>query len=353
MRGGRGRWRRGGDVPGPSLRPTEACLPCSPCNASSTPISAKLQADVELHARLTSLDEPALETPYFALSWQLTLFAHDVGDLAQIARLFDFFLASHPVMPLYLAAAAVRRQRHAVLAAGDDGAGAYAALKGMRFLTPGGATADELVREAAGLYREVPPSVLASLSSGSRAVAPAAFLQAGVWRVPEEPPPEAPGGAVDMEKQGNLGCGCVRVPGVKTEGRIGIWGMSRDGSEPACPLARPAAVRRGGLALLAQLLGGRRGQKGGPLPSLATTSVRQMCTSPSFAATHANLAGILAARATVRRLHAAMVAGRRAGGSSAGSSRQLQVLAILSSLTGLAVLGGALFMTHSAQTFQT
>ncbi len=42
--------------------------------------------------------------PYFALSWLITWFSHGFDDLDSIARLFDFFLASHPVMPLYLSA---------------------------------------------------------------------------------------------------------------------------------------------------------------------------------------------------------------------------------------------------------
>ena len=38
----------------------------------------------------------------------MTWFAHDVPSLAQIARLFDLFLSSHPLMPLYVAAVAIK-----------------------------------------------------------------------------------------------------------------------------------------------------------------------------------------------------------------------------------------------------
>ena len=38
----------------------------------------------------------------------MTWFAHDVPGLHQIARLFDLFLASHPLMPLYVAAVAIK-----------------------------------------------------------------------------------------------------------------------------------------------------------------------------------------------------------------------------------------------------
>jgi Rab-GTPase-TBC domain len=46
--------------------------------------------------------------PYFALSWYITWFAHEVQSLPQIARLFDLFMASHPLMPLYAGAAAMK-----------------------------------------------------------------------------------------------------------------------------------------------------------------------------------------------------------------------------------------------------
>ena len=41
--------------------------------------------------------------PFFGLSWQLTWFAHTIDDFTTVQRLFDFFMASHPLMPLYVA----------------------------------------------------------------------------------------------------------------------------------------------------------------------------------------------------------------------------------------------------------
>lgn len=66
------------------------------------------QCDPDLYNFLVSLEEPALDVPFFALSWLLTWFAHDVPDLESISRLFDLFLSSHPLMPLYLAAVAIK-----------------------------------------------------------------------------------------------------------------------------------------------------------------------------------------------------------------------------------------------------
>lgn len=77
-------------------------------------LSASQVADPELAALARDVDLP----PYYALSWFITWFSHDVGGLEAAARLFDLFLAVHPLMPLYVGAVAMRSQRRALLAAG-------------------------------------------------------------------------------------------------------------------------------------------------------------------------------------------------------------------------------------------
>ncbi|PSC72783.1 TBC1 domain family member 20 [Micractinium conductrix] len=147
------------------------------------------RCDPELHAYLHGLQEPALEVPYFALSWLLTWFAHDVPSLPQTARLFDLFLSSHPLMPLYVAAVVIKGQRQQILACGEDGLQAYATLKKMRFLQPGQLGADELAQQAAALYQAVPPTRLAR-QRGIRlehCAAIDAYLCNGRWVVPAEP----------------------------------------------------------------------------------------------------------------------------------------------------------------------
>ncbi len=42
--------------------------------------------------------------PFFALSWIITWFSHELENLDRISRLFDVFIVSHPMMPLYLSA---------------------------------------------------------------------------------------------------------------------------------------------------------------------------------------------------------------------------------------------------------
>lgn len=41
----------------------------------------------------------------FALSWLITWYGHVLTDVRHVLRLYDLFLASHPLMPVYLAAA--------------------------------------------------------------------------------------------------------------------------------------------------------------------------------------------------------------------------------------------------------
>jgi len=57
--------------------------------------------DGEMHSHLYDCDME----PFFAISWIITWFSHDVRDTAVVKRLFDFFLVSHPMMPIYMSVA--------------------------------------------------------------------------------------------------------------------------------------------------------------------------------------------------------------------------------------------------------
>ena len=43
----------------------------------------------------------------FALPWLLTWFAHSIDNCDTVIRLYDLFLASHCLMPVYFAAALI------------------------------------------------------------------------------------------------------------------------------------------------------------------------------------------------------------------------------------------------------
>lgn len=53
--------------------------------------------------------------PYFALSAVLTLYAHDIQEYNDIARLYDFILAHEPILIVYLFAALIISRRDEVL----------------------------------------------------------------------------------------------------------------------------------------------------------------------------------------------------------------------------------------------
>jgi len=45
--------------------------------------------------------------PYFALSWVLTWYSHNIENFGAVTRLYDFFIASRPLMPLYFSVAVI------------------------------------------------------------------------------------------------------------------------------------------------------------------------------------------------------------------------------------------------------
>ena len=63
-----------------------------------------MQADQEVHEHLAAAEVP----PFFALGWFITWFAHSVDDVHHISRLFDLFMAAHPLMPLYVTAIVIK-----------------------------------------------------------------------------------------------------------------------------------------------------------------------------------------------------------------------------------------------------
>jgi hypothetical protein len=70
--------------------------------------------DPELHACMYMDNIPA----FFALSWRITWFAHDVSDVAAVERWFDVFLASpNKLLPIYSAVALLLLKRDDILSA--------------------------------------------------------------------------------------------------------------------------------------------------------------------------------------------------------------------------------------------
>jgi len=65
------------------------------------PLLKRLDVDGQVYQHLVDCDME----PYFCLSWVITWFSHDVRDTDVVKRIFDFFIASHPLMPIYVCVA--------------------------------------------------------------------------------------------------------------------------------------------------------------------------------------------------------------------------------------------------------
>ena len=52
----------------------------------------------------------------FCLPWLITWFAHTLSDYRHVVRLYDFFLASPDLMPMYIATAIVLQKEKELMA---------------------------------------------------------------------------------------------------------------------------------------------------------------------------------------------------------------------------------------------
>ena len=98
--------------------------------------------------------------PLWALSWAVTLFAHNVDDRASLVVLWDRLLAAPPCFPLYLGAALVVHHRESLIAtATEDDAAPFlhGALSKLPGLTSGPAW-DSIATSARRLLATTPPA---------------------------------------------------------------------------------------------------------------------------------------------------------------------------------------------------
>uniref|UniRef100_A0A8D2IYD0 TBC1 domain family member 20 n=1 Tax=Varanus komodoensis TaxID=61221 RepID=A0A8D2IYD0_VARKO len=92
----------------------------------------------------------------FALSWLITWFGHILSSSHHILRLYDFFLASHPLMPVYFAAVVLHREEE-VLACDCDMPSVHQLLSRI----PPDLPYEALVARAHQLFQRLPPAELA------------------------------------------------------------------------------------------------------------------------------------------------------------------------------------------------
>ena len=111
--------------------------------------------------RPDDLDYALLLEPLWALSWAVTLFAHNVDDRASLVVLWDRLLAAPPCFPLYVGAALVAHHRDQLIAtATEDDAAPFlhGALSKLPGLTSGPAAWDAIATSARRLLATTPPA---------------------------------------------------------------------------------------------------------------------------------------------------------------------------------------------------
>lgn len=92
----------------------------------------------------------------FALPWYLTWFGHSLNQYRDVVRLYDYFLASPPLMPLYVATALVIHRRQEVFDAGCDMASVHVVLSQI----PDNLDFEEILVQASKYYKNYPPDTL-------------------------------------------------------------------------------------------------------------------------------------------------------------------------------------------------
>uniref|UniRef100_A0A8B9HFT4 TBC1 domain family member 20 n=1 Tax=Astyanax mexicanus TaxID=7994 RepID=A0A8B9HFT4_ASTMX len=93
----------------------------------------------------------------FALSWLITWFGHVLSDFRHVVRLYDFFLACHPLMPIYFAAVIVLYREEEVLDCECD----MAMMHHLLSQIPQDLPYETLISRAGDLFVQFPPSELA------------------------------------------------------------------------------------------------------------------------------------------------------------------------------------------------
>ncbi|XP_041800237.1 TBC1 domain family member 20 isoform X1 [Chelmon rostratus] len=107
----------------------------------------------------------------FALSWLITWFGHVLSDFRHVVRLYDFFLACHPLMPIYFAAVIVLYRQEEVLECECDMAMVHHLLSQI----PQDLPYETLISRAGDLFVQFPPSELAREAASHESMATSTF----------------------------------------------------------------------------------------------------------------------------------------------------------------------------------
>ncbi|XP_022523749.2 TBC1 domain family member 20 [Astyanax mexicanus] len=115
------------------------------------------QVDPELHGFMLRAEVGTI----FALSWLITWYGHVLSEFRHILRLYDFFLASHPLMAIYFAAVIVLHREREVKSSDCDMASVHHLLSQI----PQNLPYEQLITQAQRLFVSYPPTLLASCAA--------------------------------------------------------------------------------------------------------------------------------------------------------------------------------------------
>ncbi|KAI6195646.1 TBC1 domain family member 20 [Aphelenchoides besseyi] len=110
------------------------------------------KSDPELERHMRNAELGTL----FALSWPLTWFSHALDSYEHICRCFDLFLASHPLMPIYVSAALVEHRRGELMSAECD----MPILHHMLNHVPKSVDLDYVLARAQSLFNDYRPQLI-------------------------------------------------------------------------------------------------------------------------------------------------------------------------------------------------
>ncbi|XP_046988519.1 TBC1 domain family member 20 isoform X1 [Schistocerca americana] len=118
-----------------------------------------------LHPSLCDYLERSEVGTMFCLPWFLTWYGHNLNKYQDVVRLYDFFLASPPLTPLYLAAEIVVYRQDEIFAVDCDMPSIHSLLSQI----PDDLPFEELLKKTSDLYLQYPPeSIEAEVSERSR-----------------------------------------------------------------------------------------------------------------------------------------------------------------------------------------
>ncbi|KAL4234462.1 hypothetical protein ACF0H5_006108 [Mactra antiquata] len=110
-----------------------------------------------VNPKLTDFLERSEVGTIFSLSWLITWYGHVLPHLRDIVRCYDFFIACHPLMPIYLAAAIVLYREKEILENECD----MCILHGLLSKIPDDLPYEQLIVRAGQLYKKFSPDEVA------------------------------------------------------------------------------------------------------------------------------------------------------------------------------------------------